>query len=254
MNEDTQSLDWEPPRDTVWNWQDLVLILIGVAAIFLLGFTVFGLTIRLATADIQDVFQPSILLSLSLAFLESIALVGSVYLLGLRRRGLSWQDIGLRHLSPNWLMGVIAISIIVIPLSGLISALIMLILNRPLENPQLEFLIPEGFTWTGAVGMLVLGGIAVPFAEEVFFRGVLYKWIRQHWGLWPGVLISSLIFGLVHIDIAVAGAAFVLGIILALIYEYSRSLWSAVLVHAINNSVKIALLYAFLALGLNIEI
>jgi membrane protease YdiL (CAAX protease family) len=140
--------------------------------------------------------------------------------------------------------------LIAIPVTGLLTILVLLVLGLPLENPQLDFLVPEGFNWLSAIGMLLLGGVAAPFGEELIFRGVLYKLLRERWGLWPGVLVSSLIFALVHGDIAVGVSAFVLGIILALVFEYSRSLWASVLVHVINNSVKILLLYVFVALGL----
>jgi uncharacterized protein len=237
-----------------WRWYDVLLIFVGIIAFFLLGFTVLWITLRPTSSMFVETFQPSIVTSLILAFMEFFALVGSVYILGLRRKGLRWKDLGLRGLSMGWLIVTLALSVVVIPLSGLISALILAILDQPLTNPQLDFLIPEGFNWIGAIGMLVLGGIAVPFAEELIFRGVIYKWLRENWGLWPGILISSFLFGIVHVDPSVAGAAFVLGIILALVYEYSRSLWSAVLIHAINNSVKIVLLYALVAFGVNITI
>jgi hypothetical protein len=148
------------------------------------------------------------------------------------------------------LLASITISIIVVPLSGLITVVVMLALGLPLENPQLEFIIPPDFSWTSGIALFVLGGILVPIAEEVFFRGVLYRWLRERWGILIGVLVSSFIFGLVHVDIAIAAAAFILGIILALVYEYSKSLWTAILIHAINNSVKIILIYIFFALDI----
>jgi membrane protease YdiL (CAAX protease family) len=205
---------------------------------------------RINSQDVpMQLNEPSLLLSLGLAALEALALIGGVYWLGMRRRGLNWRAIGLRVCSRNWLLTALAIGLIIIPLSGLIATLIMLLLGRPFENPQLDFLVPEGFSWSGAVGMLLLGGIVVPFAEELFFRGFLYNFLRERWGIWTGTLISAGVFGAAHGDLALAGAAFVMGIILALVYEYSRSLWAAVLIHLINNSAKIALLYALLALG-----
>jgi uncharacterized protein len=241
-------------KEIMWQWLDFILIIVGIFAFFLLGFTLYALYLQLANGELSDIFKPSITSSLVLASLEFFALTGSVYLLGMRRKGLSWKNIGFKNLSINWLLAVIGISLVVIPLSGLISALTLVILGQPLTNPQLDFLIPEGFNWVGAAGMLLLGGIAVPFAEELFFRGVIYKWMRDNWGLWPGVIISSLIFGIVHVDISVVVAAFVLGIILALVYEYSRSLWSVVIIHVINNSVKIALLYALVAFSIDISV
>jgi membrane protease YdiL (CAAX protease family) len=101
--------------------------------------------------------------------------------------------------------------------------------------------------------MFVLGGIFIPFAEEIFFRGVLYTYLRQHWGFWASAIVSSLIFGAVHGQIAIAGAAAVLGFLLAWIYERSQSLFPAILIHGINNGVKILLLYALLVSGIDIS-
>jgi membrane protease YdiL (CAAX protease family) len=129
---------------------------------------------------------------------------------------------------------------------------IQLIMGMPIENPQLPFLAPQGFSWFGAISMFILAGLVAPFAEELYFRGVFYQWLRQRWGVWPGILVSSLVFGIVHGELSVAGAAFVLGLILAWIYEQSGSLWIAILVHAINNSFKVLALYLFLALGINV--
>ena len=240
--------------DPIWHWSDFLLIIAGIIVFFLLGFTVLGLVVQLTNREFSEIFEPSVISSLSLAMLEFLALAGSVYILGLRRKGLSWKDIGFKGISTGWLLAVLAISVLVIPLSGLISALTLVILDQPMINPQLDFLIPEGFNWMGAIGLFILGGIAVPFAEELLFRGVIYKWLRQSWGLWPGILVSSFLFGIVHVDLSVAVAAFFLGIILALVYEYSRSLWSVVLIHAINNSVKILLLYTLIAFGVDLTI
>jgi hypothetical protein len=198
--------------------------------------------------------QPTIEQTLALAALEAVALVGAVYFLGMRRRGVTWTGIGLRPVSWLWIGIVTVVTLIAIPLTGLLTILILMALGRPLDNPQLDFLIPEGLSWVSAAGMVLLGGVAAPFAEELVFRGVLYPLLRNRWGLWPGVLASSLIFAVIHGDIAVGVTAFILGIILALVFEYSRSLWSAVLVHVLNNSLKILLLYILVALGFSAEL
>jgi membrane protease YdiL (CAAX protease family) len=57
---------------------------------------------------------------------------------------------------------------------------------------------------------------------------------------------------MLHGDIAVAGATFVMGIILAWFYERSRSLWPSIVIHAINNGLKLAVLYGLLAAGVKI--
>ena len=106
--------------------------------------------------------------------------------------------------------------------------IIQLALGLPVENPQLDFLIPKQFTWAGAIGMLILGGLLVPIAEELFFRGVLYTWLRDSFGIWIAIPGSALVFGLLHGEISVAGATFVMGLVLAWLYERSNSLWPSI--------------------------
>ena len=116
-------------------------------------------------------------------------------------------------------MDCTAVSAAFIPLLGLIAVLIQKLLGQPVQNPHLYFLVPEGFSWPGAFAMLLVGGIAAPFAEELFFRGVLYRWLRDGFGPWIVAPTSALVFGLLHGDIAIAGASFVIGLVLAWFFE-----------------------------------
>lgn len=238
-----------PPR--VWGWRDLLWIVIGIAIVLVGGGLLFGLLQQLRGVSPEALLKPTLEQSLGLALLEAIALIFGVGVFGLLRRKLGWQAVGLRPIGPQWILISLVAAGIVIPASGIITLLLLLALGLPMENPQLEFILPEGFSWGGALGMILLVGILIPFAEELFFRGFLYQFIKERIGIWPGILLSSLIFGVIHGDIAVGLTAFLLGILLAVVYEYSRSLWAAVIVHALNNSAKVALLYLLVALGLD---
>jgi hypothetical protein len=238
------------PKQTIWTWRDLLIILLGTGFLLVSGSFLFGAIGTLSGMAIENLAQPSIAQSLALAALEGIALVAGIYLFGLRRKGLGWQILGIKPVSGIWVLVTIAISVFAIPLTGVITILVMLALGLPLENPQLDFLLPQDISLPTAGLMLLLAGIVVPIAEELIFRGFLYTFLKERWGVWPGVVISSLIFGIIHADVIVGITAFLLGILLAVLFEYSRSLWTSILVHAINNSAKIALLYLLIELGL----
>jgi len=92
-------------------------------------------------------------------------------------------------------------------------------------------------------GLLMLN---VGFIEEVIFRGLLYKAIRDKSGHNRAILISGLTFGLGHIVNLLRGmsiehqfqqiaAAIVLGIMLALIVEVSKSILPGVIFHVLFN-------------------
>lgn len=239
-----------PPTQQIWTWRDLVIILLGIGLMLVLGGLLLAAVASIRGITEEDLAKPTMAQSLAAAALETVALVAGIYLFGVRRKGMGWQILGIRPISGVWIMITLAVSFIAIPLTAIITLLITLALGLPLENPQLDFLLPEGINLFTAMLMILLAGILVPIAEELIFRGFLYNFLKERWGVWPGVFISSLIFGIIHGNIIVGLTAFLLGILLAIVYEYSRSLWASILVHAINNSAKIALLYIMIELGL----
>lgn len=88
-------------------------------------------------------------------------------------------------------------------------------------------------------------------AEELLFRGVVQGLLRRAYGVVPGILGASAIFGLVHYTALVAagsaGAYVVLaigsGLILGVVYEYTENLLVPILVHAAWNVLVYLSLY-----------
>lgn len=82
----------------------------------------------------------------------------------------------------------------------------------------------------GFVSLVAIG----PVIEEVFFRGLLLRiWIKK-WGLVKSVLLSSLVFGVLHAD-PIGACAF--GIGMSILYLRTQSLYLPILCHAVNNLV-----------------
>ena len=80
------------------------------------------------------------------------------------------------------------------------------------------------------------------FGEELFFRGWLQNLLTDKLGIWAGILLASLIFGLVHyISNDYAIYAFITGIYLGLIYQVLGNLYIAMVIHALYDF--IALVY-----------
>ena len=233
----------------MWNWVDVTLISLSSIAMILLG--AWGLASFVSAPQRAPGTLP-LAYTVSLTALEAFALLFSVYVFGILRKRFAWSDIGLKPTTSRWLVWALVTSIAVIPILSIVALAIQLILGLPTGNPQLNFLVPDEFTWWGALGMIFFGGVAVPIAEEVYFRGLLYHWMRQRFAIWFAIPISSLVFGVLHGDIAVAGATFVIGMVLAWFYERSRSLWTAILIHIFNNTFSLILLYLLLASGVDL--
>ncbi len=89
--------------------------------------------------------------------------------------------------------------------------------------------------WVGMVLFLLLA----PLAEEFFFRGLLYGFIRQGFGIYISAGFSAVCFTLAHGGLLLPQLAG--GIIFAVAYEYSRNLWVPVFLHAGANTAVLLL-------------
>ncbi|MGC8874767.1 MAG: CPBP family intramembrane glutamic endopeptidase [Chloroflexia bacterium] len=237
----------EGQRVPLWNWRQVLGMSASSLGILLAGSLGVAWGMRAAQAAGWARGPMLLLGTMAIVFLEVAGLLGSVYFLGLRRRGLSWRALGLVFPRLEWLIAALVIGFGGIFLTSAVAGLVQRLMGRT-TDPQTETLAPIGFSWAAGFGMFLLVGLGVPFAEEVFFRGVLFRWLRERWGVHVGLLVSTLIFGLVHGDPPTIAAGWTLGLILGLVYEHSHSLWTPILIHALNNSAKVILLYLLLAL------
>jgi uncharacterized protein len=90
--------------------------------------------------------------------------------------------------------------------------------------------------WGALAGQIVMLGLIGPIAEEMLFRGVLQEVLRRRLGVWVSVLLSSVLFALFHVDVALLAPLLVLGLILGSLKAVFRSLWAPILFHMVNNT------------------
>jgi len=81
----------------------------------------------------------------------------------------------------------------------------------------------------------LIGGLVAPIAEEVFFRGILYGFLRR-WGVLVALILSIAIFVMAHpIFPGIPVTQVVGGIIFALAYEIERNLMVPITIHVLGN-------------------
>ena len=82
--------------------------------------------------------------------------------------------------------------------------------------------------------------------EELLFRGVLFRSVEEMAGSWIAIIVSSLVFGLLHLinpEATLAGAVYIAieaGLLLAAAYLVTRRLWMAIGYHMVWNYVQSA--------------
>jgi membrane protease YdiL (CAAX protease family) len=229
--------EWQPES----GWALLAYLALGFGA-----FILASLMVELAFHR-----QITILTSAALYGVNFLCFAGTAALLGVHRRRMSWAEFGLRPFNPAWLLLALTLAAAVLPARGLAAFLAERLRGTNFNDIQLrmDLIAPTGPLALNFIVTLLGAGLLAPVAEELFFRGLIHRWLRARWGFWPAVLISSAIFAAGHADsIGVVASSFVLGLVLAAVYDRSRSLWLSIAVHAANNSFAVVLLYAVLAL------
>lgn len=87
------------------------------------------------------------------------------------------------------------------------------------------------------VALVILAVIVAPICEEFVFRGYIYGTLKRFSCRFFAATISALFFAVVHTSLWSVVPLFIVGFLLALIYEISGSLWAAIFTHALFNGI-----------------
>ena len=86
---------------------------------------------------------------------------------------------------------------------------------------------------------LIGTGILVPLCEELIFRGLMYKRLKEYVPAGTAMVTTALVFGLYHGNIVQMVYAMTLGYLMAYIYEKYHSFLAPILFHAVSNLLSV---------------
>jgi membrane protease YdiL (CAAX protease family) len=92
--------------------------------------------------------------------------------------------------------------------------------------------------WPLWIGVLLIG-LGPGIGEELFCRGFLGRGLIGNHGVVLGVLLTSILFGIMHVEPQQVIYAPVMGVMLHFIYLTTRSLLMPMLLHTLNNSLSV---------------
>lgn len=237
-----------PPREP---FRPLPTVTAGDVVLLLVLFVALGFVVSTLLPSLLDRLAPAlvgkgimmILLAHGLSFLLLF------HVLVVRRRGLSWAEVGLRPVNRSWYRLALAAGLLCVPVTALSRLVFEPLFDDSFVNPQLDAVAPEGFSWTNLILMLALAGILAPLTEELLFRGLLYPLLRRSLRFLAAAMISALCFAMLHWIPPLIPAFTIIGLVLAAAREMSGSLWPPIIIHGVFNAINIITLYAALAMG-----
>lgn len=232
----------EPPRAT-WNvWEAVAVYVVAI----LLG--------GAATIPFLRLIDDEDLANMASTAAAAVVIVGVLVawlsnshptwrrVVGFPRRGTWWREIrdavgfGLA-LYPTMVFGV-----------GTLLLLVFKVLSG--EAAEAPEQIPSGLSAVGVAVTAVYAVVIAPIHEELFFRGVLFRGVRDRYGLGAGLLASGFGFALIHyLDapwqdaLLLMGVMFFNGIALAWWFDRRRTIVAPVVAHMVFNVIGLSLIF-----------
>lgn len=226
------------PTDPVWvrilRFPLTRLVVLGVGVFFLMGWT---------ESRIQ-LFADDPVIGVAIAIVMAVAVIAAYVAWGklIERREvteLSLPGAG-REFAIGMLIG-----------AGLYTGCVLLLMA--LGMYRIEGLNPVAYM-IPAAAMAVKSSVF----EELLFRGVLFRSVEDMAGSWIAIVVSSLVFGLLHLlnpAATIAGAVYIsieAGLLLAAAYLVTRRLWIAIGFHMAWNYVQSAVFSGVVSGGVSL--
>lgn len=208
-----------------------LLVLLGIFFVVQIAVTLLStLVLLLAGRGVADLLPEEKGLYLAVTTFVSMAVVTGLFVWYRRRRGAAPLQIGY------------SLNLKQLQLSLLGWSLALMVALGVLFEPLYE-LLPPLRQEVGRGGWSVLAVVVfAPLFEEFLCRGYLLGSLQKCYGATRAVLLSSLFFGVLHVQPVAVVNAFLMGVVLGVVYLATRTLWAPILLHAANNALAYLLI------------
>lgn len=143
---------------------------------------------------------------------------------------------GFRAAEARWLLIGAALGVIAFAASFAIEYVYFLFVTE--ANTQADF---QAAAKSGALYLVVLliaGALITPLGEEFLFRGVIANALNRY-GYWAGIVGSAAIFGIAHGLNVILLLAFMVGVMTAILFRKTESVWPGVVTHVVYNGLHL---------------
>ena len=171
-----------------------------------------------------------------------IALLGVTYFRFIRPGVITLGDLGvdrtvsIRHVGLGLLVGV---SVLIV--SAAIQATMQALGVRQTQLVDLQCV--RDFSLLGFFAVVFAGGVLAPIAEEVYFRGFVFRSYLGTHGPLVAYGATALLFATLHLNLPALLPIFALSVIFCFAYQRTGSIVPSIIGHAVNNTMAFCILY-----------
>jgi membrane protease YdiL (CAAX protease family) len=179
---------------------------------------------------------------LTAALSVDLALLGITYVRFVRPGILTAADLGLDLARVPHHVGVgLLVGLGVLLVSGLIQAAMRAVGIQQTQLESLQYLRDVPFS--GFLAVVLTGGVLAPIAEELYFRGFVFRSYFRTRGPLVAYGLTSLLFSTLHFNLQALVPILVLSVIFCWVYRRTGSILPSIVGHAVNNSAAFGMLY-----------
>ena len=201
-------------------------------------------------SDVRNFMRGALLVNHLLSFLIPALLTGYVFF---RQKWAS--EVGIRYAPPidKLALGVL-LTVMSFPLAQVafsanrwvvekISWLQSFVVSESATENMMEGLLVMPSPWEMIFSLIVMAAIPA-IGEEMVFRGIFQKQLQRITANpYTAILITALVFSLAHFQIQRFFAIFLLGLVLGLVFYWTKNLWVPISGHFVFNGTQVVAAY-----------
>jgi CAAX protease family protein len=218
-------------------WAPLAAMIVAFI-VATIAYLVIAAVVEAGGGDVTAGGPPGVVIAATLV--QDVALIAAaVAFAGLWVRGLTAASFGLR---PAALRSAAGWTILTFVAFWILTAIYVSIVGQP-DQQELTRDLHDEESLAALISYAVLLAFVAPLCEEFFFRGFVFGVLREKLGVAGGVVVTGIVFGLVHVagsPIETVGVLVILGMLLCILYWRTGSLLPCIALHAINNAISFA--------------
>ena len=223
----------------IWDILNPVLVFLGLSVI--ISWAV-SMVIALVRVVIQGEGFGSVLSSVTksallLSFISFLAIIVVQYFVRKRDDRRFGED------TKRWDARKILLSAALMAVFGVVGNILLGLSKLEELFPAYEEIAQMAFQNQNPILLILATAVAGPIAEELTFRGLVQRRAIAYTKPWIGIVIASLLFGLMHMNMVQFVYATPLGLLLGYLYYKSDDMLVPILGHMAANGIVIALAF-----------
>lgn len=228
-----------PHPDPTLSYRITIRNFIGITLMTVLIFVIGGVIVVRLDPSIFTKERALLDNLLWFSLLASVGVLASTGYVLASRTAMGWAIIGLTRPEARWVLIAVSVAAALFFAGERLDALMGFGIMESTRASYAATLESE----VGLIGLMAVLAIILPISLEIYFRGVLFNFLRPMLGLEAAIGVSALVYGLLFFNPSIPvymAYGVVQGAVFCLLFVRSGSLWTAIVANGTLSALTIA--------------